>query len=311
MLTNSDSVTFDSQGEPIAGRLFPAAFGSGPAAAVAILGPMTFQKEQAPARYAERLSRLGFTTLIFDPRYRGESGGLPRCYENPAAKAADLTAALDYLAGRDDIDANRMAVLGICMGAGHVLPVAADNPLVGAVAAITGHYRDPAADAAWLGGADAVGERLARGVAARSAYQQTGEVEYVPAVDAERRDVGMPGELVWGWYQLAADRDQWENRYAVLSDEAVFSFETLSVAARLHTPLLMMHGDLCAVPEAARRHYAVVPTADKRLVWDDRTRHLQYYDDPAVIDRAVWEIADWFATHLSARLRADSDVRPA
>jgi hypothetical protein len=81
---------------------------------------MTFQKEQAPARYAERLSRLGFTTLIFDPRYRGQSGGLPRCYENPAAKAEDLSAALDYLAGRDDVDTNRIAVLGICMGAGHV-----------------------------------------------------------------------------------------------------------------------------------------------------------------------------------------------
>ncbi len=201
-----------------------------------------------------------------------------------------------------------MAVLGICMGAGHVLPVAAGNPLVGAVAAITGHYRDPAADEAWLGGADAVRERLARGAAARTAYERAGEVSYVPAVDAERRDVGMPGELVWSWYQLAADRGEWENRYAVLSDEAVFGFETLSVAARLHTPLLMVHGDLCAVPEAARRHFAIVPTTDKRLVWDDRTRHLQFYDDPAVIERTVWEIADWFATHLSARLRPDADM---
>jgi hypothetical protein len=161
------------------------------------------------------------------------------------------------------------------------------------------------------GRADAVGRRLARGVAARSAYERIGEVEYVPAVDAERPDVGMPGELVWGWYQPAADRDEWENRYAVLSGEAAFGFENLSAAARLHTPLLMMHGDLCAVPEAARRHFAVVPTTDKRLVRDDRTRHLQYYDDRAVVDRAVWEIADWFATHLPARQQPDLDVRPA
>jgi len=81
------------------------------------------------------------------------------------------------------------------------------------------------------GRADAVGRRLARGVAARSAYERIGEVEYVPAVDAERPDVGMPGELVWGWYQPAADRDEWENRYAVLSGEAVFGFENLSAAA--------------------------------------------------------------------------------
>lgn len=302
MLTNYDSVTFDSHGDTIVGRLYAAAFGSGPAPGVAILGPMTYQKEQAPSQYAERLSRLGFATLVFDPRYRGESGGLPRCYENPAAKVEDLNAALDYLAGRDDVDASRLAVVGICMGAGHVLTVAADNPLVGAVASISGHYRDPAADQAWMGSADAVRERLARGVAARAAYERTGQVEYVPAVDARRADVGMPGELVWSWYQLAADRGEWENQYAVLSDEAVFRFETLSAAARMRTPLLMMHGDRCAVPDAARRHFAVVPTPDKQLIWDNQTRHLQFYDDPAVIDRAVWEIADWFAIHLSTRL---------
>jgi hypothetical protein len=37
-------------------------------------------------------------------------------------------------------------------------------------------------------------------------------VDYVPAADAARTDVGMPGELVWSWYQLWADRKLWENR---------------------------------------------------------------------------------------------------
>jgi hypothetical protein len=54
-------VTFSSHGETIVGRLFPAAFGVGPAPGVAIIGPMTFQKEQAPTLYAQRLSQLGYT----------------------------------------------------------------------------------------------------------------------------------------------------------------------------------------------------------------------------------------------------------
>jgi hypothetical protein len=62
-------VMFGSQGETIAGRLVPAAFGAGPAAAVAIIGPMTFQKDQAPTLYAQRLSQLGYTALVFDPRF--------------------------------------------------------------------------------------------------------------------------------------------------------------------------------------------------------------------------------------------------
>jgi hypothetical protein len=83
-----------------------------------------------------------------------------------------------------------------------------------------------------------------------------------------------------------------------MSDAALFSFDSLSAAARLTKPLLMIHADLCAVPDAARRHYAVVPTADKQLRWQGQTRHLQYYDDPVVIDRAVIEVVDWFARHL-------------
>jgi fermentation-respiration switch protein FrsA (DUF1100 family) len=293
-----ERVSFDSHGETVVGRLFPAAFGSGPAPAVAILGPMTYQKEQAPAQYARRLAQLGFTALIFDPRWRGESSGEPRCYESPVAKGADLRAALAYLSNLPEVDPGRLAVFGICMGASHVLPVAADDPLVRAVATVTGHYRDRAADVDWLGSEAAVAERLARGRVALEKYEATGEVDYVPAIDFSRTDVGMPGELVWSWYQLWADRGQWENRYAVMSDAALFTYDSISAAARLTKPLLMIHADLCAVPSAARRHFAVVPTADKQLLWQGQTRHLQYYDDPAVIDDAALNVADWFARHL-------------
>jgi hypothetical protein len=300
-----ERVTFESQGEELVGHLYPAAFGDGPAPAVAILGPETFQKEQAPTEYARRLAQVGFTALAFDPRFRGESGGEPRCYEDPLAKAEDACAALRYLASLPDVDEARLAILGLCFGAGHALRVAADEPLVKAAAVVTGHYRDAAADTEWLGGADAVASRLARGRAARDKYEATGEVEYVAAVDAESAAVGMPGRLPWSWYQLWADRGLWENRYAVMSDAAVLSFKTLSAAARLTAPLLMVHADLCALPDAARRNFAVVPTANKRLVWQGQTRHLQYYDDPAVIDRALYEIVDWFASSLGPSVRGD------
>ncbi|WP_051425813.1 alpha/beta hydrolase [Jiangella gansuensis] len=293
-----EPVTFQSEGVRIAGRFFPAAFGTGRSPAVAVLGPMTYQKEQAPALYAARLAQLGFSTLTFDTRFRGESGGEPRCYESPTAKIQDLRAALRYLAERPDVDADRLAVLGICMGASHALPVAAEDPLVRAVATVAGHYRDHASDVTWLGSDQAVAERLARGQEAQATYVATGEADEVPAVDADRTDVGMPGRLVWSWYQLWADRGLWENRYAVMSDAALLAYESLSAAARMTTPQLMIHSDQCAVPDAARRHFAVVPTPDKKLLWEGDTRHLQYYDDAAVIDRTVWSIVDWFARYL-------------
>lgn len=160
------------------------------------------------------------------------------------------------------------------------------------MAAIAGHYRDHAADVTWLGGEDAVAERLARGRAALEKYEATGDVDVVPAVDHARADVGMPGELVWSWYELWADRGLWENRYAVLSDAAL----------RLAKPFLMVHSDQCAVPDAAHRHFAGRPAIDKSLLWEGSTRHLQYYDDPAVIDRTTLSVVDWFARHLRVEL---------
>jgi hypothetical protein len=108
----------------------------------------------------------------------------------------------------------------------------------------------------------------------------------------------MPGELVWSWYQLWADRGLWENRYAVMSDAPLLQFDSISAAARLTKPYLMVHADLCAIPDAARRHFAVVPTPDKKLIWEGQTRHLQFYDDPAVIDRTACNVIDWFSQHL-------------
>jgi fermentation-respiration switch protein FrsA (DUF1100 family) len=294
---DGERVTFVSGGETLVGRLYPATFGSGPAPAVAIIGPMTFVKEQAPLQYARRLMRNGFTTLIFDPRYRGESGGEPRCLEDPVAKVEDLRAAVAFLAAWPGVDAGRLAVIGICMGGNSAVHAAADDPRIRAVAAVTPHFRNAEADAQWLGGESAVAARLSRGGEAKAKYESTGDVEYAPAVDSVRQDVGMPGLVPWAWYQVQADRGIWDNRHAVMSDVGLLSYESLSAAARLTRPFLLVHGDNCALPDQAKRHFAVVPTREKMHLRPD-TPHMDFYDKPAAIEPAVSSITDWFARHL-------------
>lgn len=100
---DGERVMFTSGGQTLAGRLFPAAFGSGPAPAVAVIGPETYVKEQSPLQYAWRMARNGYTALIFDARYWGESGGQPRCAEDPEAKVEDLRAAVAFLAARPEV----------------------------------------------------------------------------------------------------------------------------------------------------------------------------------------------------------------
>lgn len=89
------------------------------APAVVLLGSMTFQKEQVPTEYAGRLAKMGFAALVFDPRYRGESGGEPRCWENPMAKVEEVSSAVDFLVTRPEVDASRIAGLANCQGNSH------------------------------------------------------------------------------------------------------------------------------------------------------------------------------------------------
>ncbi len=287
-----EKVTFNVADTRLVGDLYtPAQDGLRPA--VAIIGPMTYQKEQAPTQYAKRLAEAGFVALAYDSRYRGESGGEPRAWENPFHKVEDLKAAVAYLKSRDDVDAEQVSILAICQGSSIAFRAAGELEGVHALATIAGHYRDHEGDIEWLTqeGYDA---RKAQGEAAKAKFAKTGEVDYIKGVDQTDMNVGMPGDFVWEWYQPWADRNQWENRYAVMSDADLLSYDSIGAAEGLTAPWLMIHGDNCFLPSAAKRHMEAVPTGTKtKTVWDE-TPHLAYYDQDDVIDRASSEVITWF-----------------
>lgn len=266
---------------------------SGRMPAVAIIGPMTYQKEQAPTQYARRLAEQRYIALAYDSRYRGESGGAPRCWENPRHKLEDMKSALSYLASRDDVDPDQLYILGICQGSSVAFRAAAETPGVRALATIAGQYRDREGDLAWLT-EEGFAARIAQGQASKRRYESSGEVDYVKAVDQTDLNVGMPGDFVWVWYQPWAHCGMWENRYAVMSDADLLEYESISAARALRAPWLMSHGDNCILPAAARRHMDAVPiTTPTRTISDD-TPHLSYYDQPEVIDRAIKAVVEHY-----------------
>jgi uncharacterized protein len=285
-------VTFQSNGETVVGRLFIPENRTGSAPAVTILGPMTFAKEQAPSQYARRLAERGYVALVFDPRYRGESSGLPRHFESPLAKAEDMRASVTFLRTLSSVDQSRIFALGICQGSSATLRALADDGRIRSGATVAGHYLGGQANVEWLG--EGLAARLERGRAARATFDATGEVITVPAVDRSRMDVGMPGEFVWSWYRPCADRGVWSNTYAVMSDAALLEFDTTEAAARLGQPYLMIHSDNSFLPDAARRLFAAVPAAGKELAWEGATGHFQYYEDPAVLDATADRLIAFF-----------------
>jgi fermentation-respiration switch protein FrsA (DUF1100 family) len=76
------------------------------------------------------MAERGFLAIAFDPSYTGESSGEPRYVASPDINTEDFSAAVDFLSIREDVDPERIGVIGICGWGGMALNAAAiDTPM--------------------------------------------------------------------------------------------------------------------------------------------------------------------------------------
>jgi uncharacterized protein len=167
----STRVTLSSQGERLVGDLHLPANGK-PKASFVIIGPMTYQKGQAPSEYAKRLAKQGYAALVFDVRGRGESGGAIRALESPKQKIEDLGAAISFVRSQASLADAPIFAMGICQGSSYVVQTAADNNVISGAITVAGHYRDQPGNIAWLT-EDGFKARLAQADAAKAKFERT------------------------------------------------------------------------------------------------------------------------------------------
>lgn len=98
---------------------------SGKLPAIAVSGPFGAVKEQASGLYAQTMAERGFLTIAFDPSFTGESGGYPRYVASPDINTEDFQAAVDFLSVQENIDLERIGIIGICGWGGMALNAAA------------------------------------------------------------------------------------------------------------------------------------------------------------------------------------------
>ena len=109
----------------------------GKLAALAVSGPFGAVKEQSSGLYAQHMAERGFITIAFDPSFTGESGGEPRRMASPDINTEDFLAAVDYLSVQDNVDADRIGIIGICGFGGMAVNAAALDPRIKATVAMT------------------------------------------------------------------------------------------------------------------------------------------------------------------------------
>ena len=131
-------VTFKNRyGIELAADMYTPKNAEGKLAAIAVSGPFGAVKEQTSGLYAQHMAERGFLTIAFDPSYTGESGGEPRRMASPDINTEDFLAAVDFLSVQENVDAERIGIIGICGWGGMAVNAAALDPRIKATVAST------------------------------------------------------------------------------------------------------------------------------------------------------------------------------
>lgn len=131
-------ITFHNRyGITLAADLYQPKSVTGKLAAIAVSGPFGAVKEQVSGLYAQTMAERGFLTIAFDPSFTGESGGAPRYMASPDINTEDFQAAVDFLSVQNNVDPDKIGIIGICGWGGMALNAAALDTRIKATAAIT------------------------------------------------------------------------------------------------------------------------------------------------------------------------------
>ncbi len=122
---NHRKVTYNNRfGITLVADLYEPKNKEGKLPAIAICGPFGAVKEQSSGLYAQEMAERGFITISFDPSYTGESTGIPRYVASPDINTEDFQAAVDFLSVQENVDPEKIGIIGICGWGGIALNVA-------------------------------------------------------------------------------------------------------------------------------------------------------------------------------------------
>lgn len=261
---------------------------SGKLPALAVSGPFGAVKEQCSGLYAQTMAERGFLAIAFDPSYTGESGGLPRYVASPDINTEDFCAAVDFLSNLENVDSEKIGIIGICGWGGMAINSAAIDTRIKATVASTmydmsrvsayGYFDSTTPDQRYEARKALNAQRTAdykNGSYARAG----GVVDPLPA-DAPQfvREYYDYYKTPRGYHKRSLNSNGGWNRTSVLS---FMNMPLLSFAGEIRSAVLVVHGE-----KAHSRYFG--EDAFKKLRGDNKelfiikgANHTDLYDDRA------------------------------
>ncbi|MFE5506669.1 alpha/beta hydrolase [Amycolatopsis japonica] len=301
-----EAITFPNGPITMAGNLYlPSDFDpKGSYAAIVTVHPGGGVKEQTAGLYASKLAEQGFVALAYDASYQGESGGEPHFLEDPAARVEDVRAAVDHLQSLEYVDAERIGVFGVCAGGGYAVNATMTDHRIKAIGTVSAVNIGSAYRKGWFG-ADADSAAVPTLDAAaqqRTAESQGAEAAYIPYVPAET-DENTPRDMVEAHDYYLTPRAQHPNaqnkKLFTKSITRIFAFDAFHLVEDLLTqPLLAIAGSEAGSLWHTTELHARA-RSPKKLVVVEGGAHMDFYDVPQYVKRAVDEAVPFFEEHLT------------
>ena len=258
--------------------------------AIAVSGPFGAVKEQASGLYAQTLAERGFLVLAFDPSYTGESGGEPRYVASPDINTEDFCAAVDYLATRDEVDENRIGILGICGFGGFALNAAAIDTRIKATVASTMYDMSRVTANGYFDGTDADARyELRRQLNAQrtedyknGTYALAGGVADPLPEDAPQfvKDYHAYYKTPRGYHKRSLNSNHGWNKTSPLS---FINMPILSYSDEIRSAVLMLHGEKAHSRYFSEDAFKTLQGPNKELLIIPGATHVDLYDNPEAI----------------------------
>ncbi|WP_288909886.1 alpha/beta hydrolase [uncultured Bacteroides sp.] len=288
---NHSKVTFHNRyGVTLVADLYVPKNATGKLAAIAVSGPFGAVKEQSSGLYAQTLAERGFLTIAFDPSFTGESGGQPRYVASPDINTEDFCAAVDYLSTRDDVDPERIGILGICGWGGMALNAAAIDTRIKATVTSTMYDMSRVNANGYFDSMDADQRyELRRQLNAQrtvdyrnGSYERAGGVVDPLPADAPQfvKDYYAYYKTPRGYHKRSLNSNDGWNKTSSLS---FINMPILTYSNEIRSAVLMIHGEKAHSCYFSRDAFKKLTGDNKELLIIPGANHTDLYDNLKVI----------------------------
>ncbi len=263
--------------------------------AIACCGAFGAVKEQHSGLYAQEMARRGFLAIAFDPSFTGESGGQPRYMNSPDINVEDFQAAIDYLSTLDEVDADRISVIGICGWGGMALQTACIDTRIRATVAITMYDMSRVAGNGYFDSADNEEARYQARVAINA--QRTEDFKNGTyklgggTIDPSITDAPEFVRRYSQYYRVRAYHPRSlnsNNGWNVTAGTSLMNTRLLTYAGEIRSAVLLVHGenahsrymseDAFKLLKGNNKELFIVPDADHCDLYDGGDNHVIPFD---------------------------------